>query len=91
VAPLGTVVAGGGNGDGSGTDGALAERLIGTYLHGPVLPRNPALADHVLRWVAGDLPPLDSTWEERLRAERIRQGSKSGLAKWWQDRMLARG
>jgi hypothetical protein len=91
VAPLGHVLAGGGNGDGSGTDGVLAERLVGTYLHGPVLPRNPALADHVLRWVVGDLPPLDSTWEERLRAERIAAASKTGLARWWQDRRLARG
>ena len=91
VAPLGRVVTGGGNGDGSGTDGALAERLVATYLHGPVLPRNPALADHLLRWVVGDLAPLDSTWEERLRAERVAAGSKTGLTKWWQDRMLARG
>lgn len=91
VRPLGRVLAGGGNGDGSGTDGALGDRLVATYLHGPVLPRNPALADHVLRWVVGDLPPLDSTWEERLRAERITAGSKTGLAKWWQDRLLARG
>lgn len=91
VRPLGKVVAGGGNGDGSGADGVRDERLIATYLHGPVLPRNPALADHLLGWVVGDLPPLDSTWEERLRAERIAAGTKTGLAKWWQDRMLARG
>jgi len=91
VRPLGTVVTGGGNGDGSGTDGALTERLVGTYLHGPVLPRNPALADHVLRWIVDDLAPLDSHWEERLRAERIAAGKRTGLAKWWQDRLLARG
>jgi len=91
VRPLGTVLAGGGNGDGSGGDGALGERLVATYLHGPVLPRNPALADHLLQWVVGDLRPLDSTWEERLRAERIAAGSKTGLAKWWQQRMLNRG
>lgn len=91
VRPLGRVLAGGGNGDGSGGDGALGERLVATYLHGPVLPRNPALADHLLRWVVGDLAPLDSTWEERLRAERIAAGSKTGLGKWWQDRLLARG
>lgn len=91
VQPLGTVLAGGGNGDGSGTDGVLAERLVATYLHGPVLPRNPALADHLLRWVLGDLDPLDSTWEGRLRAERIAAASKRGLARWWQERMLARG
>ena len=91
VRPLGTVVTGGGNGDGSGTDGALADRLVGTYLHGPVLPRNPALADHVLGWIVDDLAPLDSHWEERLRAERIAAGKRTGLAKWWQDRLLARG
>lgn len=90
VQPLGRVVAGGGNGDGSGTDGVLADRLIGTYLHGPVLPRNPALADHVLGWVVGELAPLDSTWEERLRAERL-DAAKTGVSRWWQQRMLARG
>lgn len=91
VAPLGRVVAGGGNGDGSGADGVLGDRLVATYLHGPVLPRNPALADHVLRWVVGELAPLDSTWEERLRVERLRAGSRTGLARWCQDRRLARG
>jgi CobQ-like glutamine amidotransferase family enzyme len=91
VAPLGRVLAGGGNGDGSGVDGARGDGLIATYLHGPVLPRNPALADHLLTWVVGDLAPLSDVWEERLRAERLRAGSKSGVGKWWQDRLLARG
>ena len=91
VRPLGRVVAGGGNGDGEGVDGVLAERLIATYLHGPVLPRNPALADFVLTSILGDLAPLDSVWEERLRAERLEAGSKTGIAKWVQDRLLARG
>ena len=65
--PLGTVKVGGGNGDGSGLDGALAERFVGTYLHGPVLPRNPQLADRLLGWVTGGLPELDSSLEEQLR------------------------
>ena len=98
VAPLGRVTTGGGNGAGSGdgpddgpADGALGERLLATYLHGPVLPRNPALADHLLSWIVGDLDPLDSVWEERLRAERIAAGAKTGIAKWVQDRLLARG
>jgi len=91
VRPLGRVVAGGGNGDGAGVDGAFAERLIATYLHGPVLPRNPALADLVLTWVLGDLTPLASVWEERLRAERLEAGGKTGVGKWVQDRLLARG
>jgi CobQ-like glutamine amidotransferase family enzyme len=91
VAPLGLVLAGGGNGDGSNTEGVLAERLIGCYLHGPVLARNPELADRMLTWVAGGLPPLDATLEQRLRAERLDAGMSKGVRKWWQDRMLARG
>jgi CobQ-like glutamine amidotransferase family enzyme len=91
VRPLGRVVAGGGNGDGSGADGAVGDRLVATYLHGPVLPRNPALADLVLTWILGDLAPLDSVWEERLRSERLEAGGKTGIGKWVQDRLLARG
>jgi lipid II isoglutaminyl synthase (glutamine-hydrolysing) len=91
VQPLGTVNVGGGNGDGSGVDGALAERFVGTYLHGPVLPRNPQLADRILGWVTGGLPELDSDLEHRLRRDRLHAGSATGVRKWWQDRMLARG
>lgn len=87
--PLGRVRVGGGNGD--GYDGILKERLVGTYLHGPVLPRNPALADLLLSWVIGDLAPLDSALEEKLRAQQLDAGSATGLRKWWQDRRLARG
>jgi CobQ-like glutamine amidotransferase family enzyme len=87
--PLGRVRTGGGNGD--GYDGVLGERLVGTYLHGPVLPRNPALADLLLSWVLGDLAPLESELEEKLRAQQLDAGSATGLRKWWQDRRLARG
>lgn len=93
--PLGRVVTGGGNGvggaDGVLADGALAERLVGTYLHGPVLARNPELADLLLSWVIGDLAPLDSTFEERLHGERIDAALAGGFARWRQDRILARG
>jgi CobQ-like glutamine amidotransferase family enzyme len=87
--PLGRVLAGGGNGD--GFDGVLGERLVGTYLHGPVLPRNPALADLLLSWVVGPLAPLDSALEEQLRAERVDAASATGLRRWWHERKLARG
>ncbi|MCM3886218.1 type 1 glutamine amidotransferase [Frankia sp. R82] len=43
---------------GTGTDGIVDGRVLGTYLHGPVLAQNPALADLLLTWVHGDLPPL---------------------------------
>ena len=87
--PLGRVLAR--TGSGADTEGLVGERLIGTYMHGPVLPRNPALADHILSWVVGDLEPIDSTPEERLRVARIHAGSARGMRKWWQERVLARG
>jgi CobQ-like glutamine amidotransferase family enzyme len=70
--PLATVVTGVGNGD--GTEGAYAGRVAGTYLHGPALVRNPGLADMLLGWVAGPLPPVDPRQEDlvqQLRAERL--------------------
>jgi CobQ-like glutamine amidotransferase family enzyme len=46
--PLGRVLAGFGNDGESGQEGCRAGRVIGTYLHGPLLPRNPWLADWLL-------------------------------------------
>jgi lipid II isoglutaminyl synthase (glutamine-hydrolysing) len=70
--PLATVTLGVGNGD--GTEGAYAGKVLGTYMHGPALARNPGLADLLLSWAAGPLPPLDPVdeeWAGRLRAERL--------------------
>ena len=67
--PLGTVIAGHGN-DGF-VDGAWTDKILATYLHGPVLARNPALADLLLSWVVGDLPPIDDELVDALRAERL--------------------
>ncbi|MEU6642531.1 glutamine amidotransferase [Saccharomonospora sp. NPDC046836] len=68
--PLGRVTRGVGNGD--GTEGALSGRVIGTYLHGPVLARNPALADLLLSWVLGTPPrPLELPEVTELRRERL--------------------
>jgi len=65
---LGKVDVGVGNGD--GTEGALGGHVVGTYLHGPVLARNPALADLILSWFVGELEPLDDSGVTDLRAER---------------------
>jgi lipid II isoglutaminyl synthase (glutamine-hydrolysing) len=46
--PLGRVVVGGGNNGEDGGEGVLAGRVVGTYLHGSLLPKNPALADWLL-------------------------------------------
>lgn len=91
VTPFGRVVVGGGNDETLGVDGALDERLIGTYLHGPVLARNPALADVLLSWVVGPLDALASPLESRLHADRLDDARKVGFAAWWRDRHLARG
>ena len=50
--PLGRVVAGFGNDGESGYEGCRVARAIGTYLHGPLLPRNPWLADWLLAQAA---------------------------------------
>ncbi len=73
ASPLAAVAAGVGNGWGDGSEGAWAGRVVGTYLHGPVLARNPALADLLLRWALGvdELPPLDDREVEALRRERL--------------------
>ena len=46
--PFGTVIAGYGNNGEDGTEGVLRMNSIGTYLHGPLLPKNPRLADLLL-------------------------------------------
>lgn len=71
---LGRVSRGVGNGVGDGLEGAVQGSVIGTYLHGPVLARNPELADRLLTRALGvdSLPPLDLPEVELLRRERLR-------------------
>ena len=71
VRPLGRVVVGAGNDSGDGSEGAIVGRVVGTYLHGPVLARNPGLADHLLASVVGELEPLDDAEADVLRKERL--------------------
>jgi CobQ-like glutamine amidotransferase family enzyme len=77
AAPFGAVTAGIGNGAGA-VDGAIQGNVIATYLHGPALARNPALADEVLRRTVGDLAPLDDAEERELHDERVR-AARSGV------------
>jgi CobQ-like glutamine amidotransferase family enzyme len=53
VMPLGKVIVGNGNGVGD-VDGAVSGNVFGTYLHGPVLARNPEFADLLLERAAGE-------------------------------------
>lgn len=71
VMPLGRVLAGIGNGD--GTEGAVSGHIVGTYLHGPCLVRNPDVADQLLEWATGTaLDPAPEAAVDELRAERFR-------------------
>ena len=71
--PLGRVVAGFGNDGESGEEGCRVGRAIGTYLHGPLLPRNPWLADWLLaRAIAhrtGEEPPRLEPLGDELERE----------------------
>ena len=72
TAALGRVITGTGNGTsnpaGQRTEGVINDRIIGTYLHGPVLARNPALADHILHKATRQtLPPLELPDQAALR------------------------
>jgi CobQ-like glutamine amidotransferase family enzyme len=68
--PVGFVKVGVGNKDGT-LEGAVKGRIWGTYLHGPVLARNPALADLLLSWAVGRLEPLDDSLENALHDDRV--------------------
>ena len=70
--PFGQVVAGAGNNGTDGTEGARQHNVFATYLHGPVLPKNPWLADALAqvaweRKVGGrvELARLDDAVEQR--------------------------
>ncbi len=88
VQPLGRVRAGSGNGHAAqpGVDGAIAQvgagRVLATYLHGPVLAQNPALADLLLTAVATDLPPLPPDGDpvaDPVRALRTARARQTGV------------
>jgi CobQ-like glutamine amidotransferase family enzyme len=63
--------------------------VVGTYLHGPALARNPRLADALLEWIVGPtaMTPLDDGDVNALRAERIHAAREHELAprRSWRD------
>jgi CobQ-like glutamine amidotransferase family enzyme len=84
--PLGRVVAGFGNDGESGFEGCRLERAVGTYLHGPLLPRNPWLADWLLAQALAhrtggeppELEPLPDDLEEQAHAVAARRARERG-------------
>ncbi len=69
-AALGRVLAGHGNNGASGHEGARRGTVIGTYLHGPLLPKNAWFADWLIATALGldSLEPLDDRLEDAAHA-----------------------
>jgi CobQ-like glutamine amidotransferase family enzyme len=66
---------------GAATDGAVSGKVIGTWLHGPVLPRNRALADLLLGWAAPRLAPVElaeDSLADAIGAKRIAEARPKG-------------
>lgn len=69
VEPLGRVVHGHGNDGESGYEGCLYKNIVGTYIHGPLLPKNPGVADYLIgralerRYGDAMLESLDDAFE----------------------------
>lgn len=72
--PLGQLVAGKGNTGESGSEGVVYKNVIGTYLYGPLLPKNPQLCDWLLlkalekRYGVSELEVLDDALEKEANA-----------------------
>ena len=77
--PLGTVRLGAGNNLEDGHEGARYRRVIGSYLHGSLLPKNPTIADYLIRHAAinryGDFSamPIDDRLTERARQQAMKR------------------
>ena len=72
AAPLGRVLNGHGNDGHSGYEGVRRDNVIGTYLHGPLLPKNAWFADWLIATALGldvGLMPLDDRFEDAAHAE----------------------
>ena len=78
VEPLGRVIRGHGNNGRDGFEGVRAGKIIGTYIHGPLLPKNVELADHVIALALArgegtrpELKPLDDRFEAAAHASAV--------------------
>ncbi len=69
--PLGHVVSGIGNGQGSNVDGIVTSQVVATYMHGPAFARNPELADWVLSRKLGTLSSITAPIFDQLHDERV--------------------
>lgn len=82
VQPLGEVVLGTGNNSLDKTEGIVYHHVVGTYLHGPILPKNPHLADYLIlaalmkKYGITRLDPLDDTEEKQAHQAAIKRAKQ---------------
>lgn len=81
--PLGTVLTGNGNNGSDKTEGVVYKNIIATYIHGPLLPKNPDVADHLIKAAIKqrygkdiELAPLDDTIENQAHQYCVNRFSK---------------
>ncbi len=81
--PLGRVLKGHGNNGGDGLEGVWQDNMVGTYLHGPLLPKNAWLADHLIELALerryGERPQLEPLADELERAAHASARAAAGL------------
>jgi CobQ-like glutamine amidotransferase family enzyme len=77
AAALGTVMYGRGNSAATSTEGMIVGSVIGTHLHGPVLAKNPTLADHILSSV---LPGYDARTVPAGRVDDFARAARNVIA-----------
>jgi hypothetical protein len=81
--PLGRVVAGHGNNGGDKFEGVWEKNMVGTYLHGPLLPKNAWLADHLIELALerryGERPTLEPLPDELERAAHASARAAAGV------------
>ncbi|TDW28477.1 type 1 glutamine amidotransferase [Cryobacterium psychrophilum] len=78
ASPLGRVLSGTGNGNGG--EGLVMGDLIGTHLHGPVLARNPGLADHMLRAAFGRVGEVYESGERTAPVDAMAHAVRDQIA-----------
>ena len=81
--PFGKVVYGNGNKFEDSIEGFMKENVIATYLHGPLLSKNPVIADHIISYCLQrkykeniELEKLDDTFEEKCREQLLEKFKK---------------
>ena len=78
--PFGKVVYGNGNRFESGEEGYFAKNIIATYMHGPLLSKNPDIADYIIKYCLErknnkkvELEKLDDSFEKKCRSQLLKE------------------